>query len=306
MASKFKSIIAGSLAMALMACTHQSAGPNDKETVQKFYDFLSNPASPTHNVAFQEAAADDWQSIGDYSGKNKSKAAFTGQVGGFGKLMPDLKWDVQDMHQDGNTIVVRSRATGTPKGPLFGVNGDGRSFDILTIDIHEIESGKIARSYHLEDWAGALQQLTSPETREAKAAVAQGQKSLGIVMAFMGAMGSGDMEKMDALMADDMVWQNEGDSNIPWIGPWKGKSEIFSFLGEFSEGAKTTFWENDDVFAYGDTVAVFGRMKFITTASGKETDQFTFGLRAKVKDDKVVLWNWFEDSYEVSQTFQGK
>ena len=82
-----------------------------------------------------------------------------GQVGGFGKLIPDLKWDVQAMHQDGNTITVRSRATGTPVGPLFGVDGQGRSFDIMTIDIHEIEDGKIVRTYHIEDWAGALQQL---------------------------------------------------------------------------------------------------------------------------------------------------
>jgi len=54
---------------------------------------------------------------------------------------------------------MRSRATGTPKGPLFGVDGEGRSFDILTIDIHTVENGKIVTSYHLEDWAGALQQL---------------------------------------------------------------------------------------------------------------------------------------------------
>jgi hypothetical protein len=39
------------------------------------------------------------------------------------------------------------------------VNGEGRSFDILTIDIHELEDGVIVRTYHVEDWAGALQQL---------------------------------------------------------------------------------------------------------------------------------------------------
>lgn len=32
------------------------------------------------------------------------------------------------------------------------------------------------------------------------------QASFNIVMAFMGAMGSGDMESMGRLMADDMVW----------------------------------------------------------------------------------------------------
>ena len=64
------------------------------------------------------------------------------------------------MHQDGETVIVRSRATGTPKGPFFGVDGQGRSFDIMAIDIHTVENGKITRSYHVEDWAGALRQLS--------------------------------------------------------------------------------------------------------------------------------------------------
>uniref|UniRef100_UPI003A938C71 ester cyclase n=1 Tax=Hoeflea sp. TaxID=1940281 RepID=UPI003A938C71 len=50
--------------------------------------------------------------------------------------------------------------TGTPVTPFFGVDGEGRSFDIMTIDIHELEDGVIARTYHVEDWAGALQQLS--------------------------------------------------------------------------------------------------------------------------------------------------
>ena len=37
------------------------------------------------------------------------------------------------------------------------------------------------------------------------------QLSLDIVMALVCAMGRGDMAKMDGLMADDMVWLNEGD-----------------------------------------------------------------------------------------------
>lgn len=137
-----------------------SAIADEKAVVQKFYDFLSNPASQEHAAAFKSVTAEKWESIGNYSGKNKMRDQFIGQVSGFfAKLMPDLKWDVQEMIQDGNKIVVRSRATGTPKGPLFGVDGKGKGFDILTIDIHTVENGKITRSYHVEDWAGALQQL---------------------------------------------------------------------------------------------------------------------------------------------------
>lgn len=129
------------------------------------------------------------------------------------------------------------------------------------------------------------------------------QASFGTVMAFMGAMGGGDMDSMGALMADDMVWQNEGDLGLPWIGRWDGKEAIFGFLGTFSQNVQVTHWENQDAFASGDTVAVFGRMKLRLTASGAETNEFTFAQRAKVRDGQVVLWNWFEDSYAVSRAF---
>ena len=117
-------------------------------------------------------------------------------------------------------------------------------------------------------------------------------------------MGGGDMDSMGALMADDMVWQNEGDPGLPWIGTREGKEAIFGFLGTFSQNVQVTHWENQDAFASGDTAAVFGRMKLMLTASGAETDEFTFALRAKVRDGQVVVWNWFEDSYAVSQAFQ--
>lgn len=135
---------------------------------------------------------------------------------------------------------------------------------------------------------------------------ATSQASFDTVMAFMGAMGGGDMAKMDELMADDMVWHNEGDATLPWIGETVGKDAIFEFLGVFSENLQTKLWENTDAFAAGDTVAVFGRMNAVATTSGQETGEFTFALRAKVRDGQVVLWNWFEDSFAVSQAYHGR
>lgn len=132
------------------------------------------------------------------------------------------------------------------------------------------------------------------------------QASFDTVMAFMEAMGSGDMDKMSALMADDIVWHNEGDTSLPWIGETKGKENIFKFLGVFSSNLQTTFWENTDAFASGDTVAVFGKMNGITTHSGQEVGVFSFALRAKVRDGQVVLWHWHEDSFAISQAYHGK
>ena len=147
-------------AAAALATLASGAFADNTATVQVFYDLLSNPGSQEHAAAFQEATSEDWASAGDYSGATKSREAFLGQMGGFAKLIPDLDWDVQAMYQDGNFVTVRSRATGTPVAPFFGVDGEGRSFDIMTIDIHELEDGVIVRTWHVEDWTGALQQLS--------------------------------------------------------------------------------------------------------------------------------------------------
>jgi predicted ester cyclase len=150
------------IALAAAVCLTSFADgafADGKATVTKFYDLLSNPGSQAETEAFTAATAASWESVGNYSGKNKSREAFLGQMGGFAKLIPDLDWAIQDMHVDDNFVTVRSRATGTPVAPFFGVDGQGKSFDIMTIDIHELQDGKIVRTYHVEDWATALGQL---------------------------------------------------------------------------------------------------------------------------------------------------
>jgi len=110
------------------------------------------------------------------------------------------------------------------------------------------------------------------------------------------------LTKMTANIARKHL-QCRSHPQMTWIGTWEGKEAIFGFLGTFSQNVQVAHWENQDAFASGDTVAVFGRMKLRLTASGAETDEFTFALRAKVRDGQVVLWNWFEDTYAVSQAF---
>lgn len=51
---------------------------DDKSSVQTFYDVLSNPGSEAHTNTFIKATADDWESMGNYSGKNKSRDQFVG------------------------------------------------------------------------------------------------------------------------------------------------------------------------------------------------------------------------------------
>ena len=79
---------------------------------------------------------------------------------------------------------------------------------------------------------------------------------------------------------------------------------VLALMGAMGNGdMETKLWENEDFLASGDTAAVFGRMNARMTQFGKETGEFTFALRAKVRDGQVVLWNWFEDSFAISAAY---
>jgi predicted ester cyclase len=82
-----------------------------------------------------------------------------------GQVVPDLTWEVKEIiGLDDGRFVVRGEASGTPIGPFFGVETPtGRSFSVMSIDIHTLEEGKIVHVYHLEDWTSAIAQLTSAE-----------------------------------------------------------------------------------------------------------------------------------------------
>jgi ketosteroid isomerase-like protein len=80
-------------------------------------------------------------------------------VGNFANSIPDMKFEIKEVLVAGDRVIVRGEVSGTPAGDLFGVPHTGKSFRIMAIDIQTIKDGKIARTYHLENWLSALGQL---------------------------------------------------------------------------------------------------------------------------------------------------
>lgn len=80
-------------------------------------------------------------------------------INNFAKSVPDMKFDIKEIVVAGDRVVVRGEVSGTPAGELFGAPHTGKSFKIMAIDIQTIRDGKIARTYHLENWVSALGQL---------------------------------------------------------------------------------------------------------------------------------------------------
>ena len=72
---------------------------------------------------------------------------------------PDLDIKVEDVLQEENKVIVRSKISGTQRGPLMGFPAKNRKMSIQAIDIHEFKDGKIVRTWHTEDWMSGLHQL---------------------------------------------------------------------------------------------------------------------------------------------------
>lgn len=148
---------------------------------------------------------------------------------------------------------------------------------------------------------------TMANASDHKAEHAKSAETLKIAKAFLGAAGMGDMKKLNMLMADDFVWHNEGNSELPWIGNWEGKETVLTkFLPKFGAGLKVTSWTTDFSFAKGDQAVFMGTMSAIATKTGVDTGKFSWAVRVHVENGQVKSWNWFEDSFAVSKAYHAK
>ncbi|WP_312343431.1 ester cyclase [Chryseobacterium binzhouense] len=131
----------------------------NKEALMAFYNkALTVNTATTPTAVLSEVLADDFTSYGSVD--SKGKPALMGQVEFFWKLIPDLKWEPQDIANDGDKYVVRSLVSGTPNGDFMGTPTDGtKSFKIMSIDFHTVIDGKLTSVHHLEDWGTAMKQL---------------------------------------------------------------------------------------------------------------------------------------------------
>jgi steroid delta-isomerase-like uncharacterized protein len=127
--------------------------------VAPFYEALNRPAGIDVVKLIEQATSSEWMTCGGDDAcvpREKFIAGFKSRD----EASPDVKWEIKEVLIAGDRIIVRGEASGTPSGVFRGIPASGKSFKIMSIDIHTIEDGKIKRSYHVEDWAGAMRQLS--------------------------------------------------------------------------------------------------------------------------------------------------
>jgi predicted ester cyclase len=131
-----------------------------RAAVAPFYKALNAEFANDSAVLIRQATTADWVSCRGNDVCNIRDEVIAGVAQRL-KSVPDLRWEIKDVMVSANQVAVRGEATGTPAGEFMGAPRTGKSFKVMSIDLHTIEGGKMVRSYHIEDWIGAVRQLTA-------------------------------------------------------------------------------------------------------------------------------------------------
>ena len=131
-----------------------------RAVITPWYVLFNQPVQGDMRALQEQVLTTDYESCWGYlPGECWGRETSIKVVGGFAKSIPDMKFEIKEVLVAGDRVIVRGEVSGTPAGDLFGVPHTGKSFRIMAIDIQTIRDGKIARTYHLENWLNALGQL---------------------------------------------------------------------------------------------------------------------------------------------------
>jgi len=146
--------------------SHVQRTTSDENVIRRFYTALSAENAESAESALIDSCASDWQSYGnDGRFRPGGPSAFLTVLRVMHASVPDLKWDIKEILAFENRYVVRSQASGTPVAAFLGATPTGKSFNVMAIDVHTIKGGRIVRTYHVEDWMSAIQQVRSGDTQ---------------------------------------------------------------------------------------------------------------------------------------------
>ena len=159
-----RSVFAAIAALAAGIGAASAAQPLTEEQaraiIAPWYGLFNVATRGDVKAAHEQVLTQDYQSCSGYlPSECWGRETSIKVVSNFANSIPDLKFDIKEVLVAGDRVIVRGEVTGTPAGELFGVPHTGKSFKIMAIDIQTIKDGKVAKTFHMENWLSALAQL---------------------------------------------------------------------------------------------------------------------------------------------------
>lgn len=77
--------------------------------------------------------------------------------------IPDIRHEIQELFQDGETLIARVAVTGTLRGEFAGIRGNGRRFQIDQVIIAKIQDRRAYEIWEIADTGTLIRQVTADQ-----------------------------------------------------------------------------------------------------------------------------------------------
>ena len=95
------------------------------------------------------------------------------------------------------------------------------------------------------------------------------QENVELVKQGYAAFGSGDMEKLLSLFAEDIEWTVPSIEGAPFGGTLRGRNQVAASFETLAETEDVQEFTQEDYIAQNDRVVVTGRSKAVVKATGR-------------------------------------
>lgn len=129
---------------------------DSKALVRRYYDDVFNRRDVD---LVDQLAVQDYVEHDPFPGQGDGRADLKARVRAILDAMNPLRFDVQDVVAEGDTVVVRWVQQGVQSGTFMGIPPTGREFTMAGIDVHRLRDGLMAEHWHVVDLFALLQQL---------------------------------------------------------------------------------------------------------------------------------------------------
>jgi steroid delta-isomerase-like uncharacterized protein len=124
-------------------------------TVRRLYEAMNTGDGDLVDAALTP----DWEAIPLLPHTSAGSAGYRDLIVFLRTVFPDLRVTIEDVVVSGDRAAVRALARGTQSGELLGIPATGRKVEFRAVDFHRVQGGRIAQTWHLEDYFGLLSQL---------------------------------------------------------------------------------------------------------------------------------------------------
>jgi predicted ester cyclase len=148
---------------AVPAGTDASPEDDAESLVRRFYAAVARGDED----ALRALLAPDWEELpAVYPGQPRGVDGYLPAVRAFHAAFPDGVFTLDDVFEaespgdaGARRVVARTTMRGTHSAPFLDRAATGAAVSFTTIDIHDVVAGRIARSWHLEDFHALAAQL---------------------------------------------------------------------------------------------------------------------------------------------------